>query len=47
MFYEWIKANDVEDISTTRQTQIINRYKKDKETVTKYEKAYKNLTNIG
>lgn len=47
MFYEWVKDNDIEDISSTRQTQVINKYKKDKVTVKKYEKAYKNLTNLG
>lgn len=46
-FYEWIKDNDIDEVSSTRQTQIINRYNKDKVTVKKYEKAYKNLTNLG
>ncbi len=47
MFYEWIKDNDLDEVSTTRQTYIINKFNKDKVTVKKYEKAYKNLTNLG
>lgn len=47
MFYEWIKDHDIEEVSTTRRTQIVNKYAKEDVTVKKYEKVYKNLTNLG
>ncbi len=47
MFYEWIKNNDIKNISTGRQSEILNKYSLEDVTVEKYEKAYKNLLNLG
>lgn len=46
LFYEWIKSNDISDISTTRRTQIITEFKSD-DTVTTYESRYKDLLELG
>lgn len=42
MFYEWIKSNDIKEISTTRRTQIMTQFNKDT-TVSKYQSRYQNL----
>lgn len=45
IFYEWIKSNDVGDASSARRNWIIKKYVGD-DTVTKYEKRYKDLLNL-
>ena len=45
LFYEWVKNNDLKDISTTRRTQILNDFNKDT-TVTKYQKRYQDLLDL-
>lgn len=44
-FYEMIKSTNVSNISTTRRTQIINKFNDDS-TVVKYESRYKNLLEL-
>lgn len=46
LFYEWIKSTDIDQISTTRRTQLIYQFKKDS-TVTKFEDRYKDLLELG
>ena len=45
LFYEWVKNNDLPDISSTRRTQILNDYNKDT-TVTKYQSRYQDLLDL-
>ena len=45
LFYEWVKSNDLPDISSTRRTQILNDYNKDT-TVTKYQSRYQDLLDL-
>ena len=45
LFYEWIKGNDMSDISSTRRTVILNDFNKDT-TVTKYQKRYQDLLDL-
>lgn len=45
LFYEWVKSNDIADISTTRRTQIITEFKND-DTVVTYENRYKDLLQL-
>ena len=45
LFFEWVKGNDLTDISTTRRTRILNDFNKDT-TVTKYQKRYQDLLDI-
>ena len=45
LFYEWVKSNDISDISTTRRTQIITEFKND-DTVVTYENRYKDLLKL-
>lgn len=46
IFYEWIKDNDLKDISSTRRTQIITALNLEGNTVTKYENTYKDLLEL-
>ena len=46
LFYEWVKSNNLTDISSTRRTQILNEYNKDA-TVKKYQKRYQDLLDLG
>ena len=46
LFYEWIKSNDLADISSQRRSQIITRFNID-ESVTKYQDRYQNLLDLG
>ena len=45
LFYEWVKNNNLTDISSTRRTQILNDFNKDT-TVTKYQKRYQDLLDL-
>ncbi len=45
LFFEWIKGNDLSDISTTQRTKILNDFNKDT-TVTKYQKRYQDLLDL-
>ncbi|MDE7439412.1 MAG: hypothetical protein K2N23_02775 [Clostridia bacterium] len=45
LFYEWVKSNNLTNISTKRRTQIINEFNKDT-TVTKYQNRYQDLLDI-
>lgn len=45
-FYEWRKSQDLSDVSSTRRSKVLSVYSTDK-TVTKYEKRYKDLLNMG
>lgn len=45
LFFEWIKTTAINNISTTRETQLVNQFKTDS-TVTKYESRYKDLLNL-
>lgn len=45
-FYEWVKNNDVKEISTTRRTDIMTQFNKDT-TVTKIQANYQNLLDYG
>ena len=46
LFFEWIKGNDLSDVSTTIRTKILNDYNKDT-TVTKYQSRYQDLLDLG
>ena len=46
LFFEWVKGNNLTDISTTRRTQILNDFNKDA-TVTKYLNRYQDLLDLG
>lgn len=46
LFYEWIKSNNMSDISSKRRSQIITKFKMDS-TVTKYQDRYQNLLDLG
>ena len=45
LFFEWIKGNDLSDISTTKRTKILNDFNKDT-SVTKYENRYQDLLDL-
>lgn len=45
LFFEWIKGNDLSDISTTQRTKILKDFNKDT-TVTKYQKRYQDLLDL-
>ena len=45
LFYEWVKSNNLTDISTTLRTQILNDFNKDA-TVTKYQSRYQDLLDL-
>lgn len=45
LFYEWIKSTDIDQISTTRRTQLIYQFDKDS-AVTKYQDRYKDLLEL-
>ncbi len=44
-FYEYVKSNDLGTISTTRRTYLLTLFNND-DTVTKYEKRYKDLLEL-
>ena len=46
LFYEWVKGNNLTDISSTLRTKILNDYNKDT-TVTKYKSRYQDLLDLG
>ena len=46
LFYEWVKSDNLTDISTKRKTEILNDYNSDS-TVTKYQKRYQDLLDLG
>lgn len=46
LFYEWVKSNDIAEISTRRRTQIMTQFNKDN-TVSKKQEAYQDLLNLG
>ena len=46
LFYEWVKSNNLTDISSTRRTQILNEFNKDT-TVKKFQKRYQDLLDLG
>lgn len=45
LFYEYVKSNDIKDISTTRRTQILAEFNLDS-TVTKYQSRYQDLLDL-
>lgn len=45
MFYEWLKSNDIAEISTTRRTQIMTQFNLDS-TVEKIQSAYQDLLDL-
>lgn len=45
MFYEWLKSNDVKEISTTRRTQIMTQFNVDA-TVNKIQSTYQDLLDL-
>ena len=45
LFYEWVKSNNLTDISSTLKTQILNDFNKDA-TVTKYQSRYQDLLDL-
>ncbi len=45
-FYEYVKSNDLGSVSTTRRSYISTIYNTD-DTVTKYEKRYQDLLDLG
>lgn len=45
LFYEMIKSNDIADISTTRRTEIITKFKND-DTVKTYQSRYQDLLDL-
>ena len=45
LFYEWVKSNNLTDISSTLRTQILNDFNKDA-TVTKYQSRYQDLLDL-
>lgn len=45
MFYEWLKSNELPQISTIRRTQIMTQFNVDA-TVNKIESAYQNLLDL-
>ena len=46
LFFEWIKGNDIKDVNTTRRSKIINDFKKENESVVKYQKRYQDLLDL-
>lgn len=46
LFYEWVKSNKIPNISSTRQNEILAQFNIGK-TVTKYQKAYQDLLDLG
>ena len=46
LFYEWVKSINIAEISSKRQNEISKQFNSDK-TVTKYQKAYKDLLELG
>ena len=46
LFYEWIKSQDIPDITSTRRNEILTQFNIDK-TVTKYQNAYQDLLDLG
>ena len=46
LFFEWIKSNDISDVTTTHRTKILSDFNKDA-TVTKYQNRYQDLLDLG
>lgn len=46
LFYEWVKSNDISEISTTRRTQLINQFNSES-TVKKFQNRYQDLLDLG
>lgn len=46
LFYEWIKSNDLSDISTARRSKIISDFNNDSTVVT-YQSRYQDLLDLG
>ena len=44
LFYEWVKSNDISEVSTTRRSVIITRYKEG--SVTTYQSRYQDLLDL-
>lgn len=45
LFFEWVKSNDLSDVSTTRRTKIVSDFNKDS-TVVKYQSRYQDLLDL-
>lgn len=45
LFYEWLKGNDLTDVSATRKTKILKEFNEDA-TVTKYQNRYQDLLDL-
>lgn len=46
LFYEWVKSKNISEVSSVRRTQIMTQFNKDN-TVSKYQKAYQDLLDLG
>lgn len=46
LFFEWIKSNDMSDVTTTHRTKILSNFDNDS-TVTKYQDRYQDLLDLG
>lgn len=46
LFFEWIKGNDLSDISTSRRSKIISEFNKEDVTVIKYQSRYQDLLDL-
>lgn len=46
LFFEWIKSNDLNDITSTRRSKILKDFSKEDESVVKYQKRYQDLLDL-
>lgn len=46
LFFEWIKSNDLSNVTSTRRSKIISEFNKES-TVVKYRKRYQDLLDLG
>lgn len=46
LFFEWIKSNDLSNVTSTRRSKIISEFNKES-TVVKYQKRYQDLLDLG
>lgn len=47
LFFEWLKGNNLTDLTTSQQNKIINDFVKEDVTVIKYQSRYQDLLNLG
>ena len=46
LFFEWIKSNDLSNVTSMRRSKIISEFNKEA-TVVKYQKRYQDLLDLG